>query len=566
MVAAFPGGGSCRLLHENDKRPRTKRVQGAPEAMFQQVYDPIAHSFGLSSIFAALPLLTMFILLGGFRLSPQISGLCSLVVSIAVAVIVYGMPVDVTINSALYGAAFSILPIVLIIVNAIWIHNMMVRSGYFEVLRCSFGVVSSDLRIQSIIIAFCFGGLLEALAGAGTPIAIAGVMMVALGMDPLKAALCALVADTAPVAFGALAVPITTLAAVSGLPFDELGAIIGRQTPLIALFVPLILVWIVDGARGLRQTWLPALVCGVAYAATQFICSSWVSVQLTDVFGALVGALALVAFVQVWKPAESIDCAISGAEDAAGVPSAKRSVPIAFFPYVAIIVIFTLAQLGPIQRLLSVGVSKFAWPGLQILAANGKPVGTSLVLPWLPGTATLLLLAGLISLPLLKVSVGDAVRTYGSTLKQLRWAIPTVLSVLAVAFVMNFSGQTVTLGRWLATTGHAFAFLSGAIGWVGVAITGSDNSSNALFGALQVAAAHETGLSPALLAAANSSGGVLGKMISPQSLTIGAAAVGIIGREGDIFRKALPWSLFLTLILCVLVYLQSTPVLSWMLP
>ncbi|MFK4769499.1 L-lactate permease [Rhizobium sp. ZW T2_16] len=534
--------------------------------MFQQVYDPVAQSLGLSSFFAALPLLTMFIMLGGFRLSPQLSGLCSLIVAMGVAIIIYGMPVSVAANSALYGAAFSILPIILIIINAIWIHNMMVKSGYFDILRRSFGVISTDLRVQSIIIAFCFGGLLEALAGAGTPIAIAGVMMVAIGMDPLKAALCALVADTAPVAFGALGVPITTLAAVSGLPYDELGAIIGRQTPILAMFIPLILVWIVDGGRGLRQTWLPALVAGFAYAVTQFVSSSWISVPLTDVLGALAGAAALVAFLQVWKPKETVECAIVNEGENSKIPFNSRSVSIAFLPYVAIIVIFTLSQLGPIAQALSAGVSKFAWPGLAIVNPTGGAIGTSLSLPWLPGTATLLGVAGLFSRPFLKVSGGEAVQTYGATLKQLKWAIPTVLCVLAVAFVMNFSGQTITLGRWLATTGHAFAFLSPAIGWIGVAITGSDNSANALFGALQVAAAHETGLSPSLLAAANSSGGVLGKMISPQSLTIGAAAVGIIGREGDIFRKTLPWSIALTLVLCAIVYLQTTPVLSWMLP
>lgn len=358
--------------------------------MFQQVYDPVAQSLGLSSIFAALPLLTMFIMLGGFRLSPQLSGLCSLIVAMGVAIIIYGMPVSVAANSALYGAAFSILPIILIIINAIWIHNMMVKSGYFDILRRSFGVISTDLRVQSIIIAFCFGGLLEALAGAGTPIAIAGVMMVAIGMDPLKAALCALVADTAPVAFGELGVPITTLAAVTGLPYDELGAIIGRQTPILALFIPLILVWIVDGGRGLRQTWLPALIAGFAYAVTQFVSSSWISVPLTDVLGALAGAAALVAFLQVWKPKETIECAIVSEGENSKIPFNSRSVSIAFLPYIAIIVIFTLSQIGPIAQALSAGVSKFAWPGLAITNPTGGAIGTSLSLPWLPGTATLL--------------------------------------------------------------------------------------------------------------------------------------------------------------------------------
>lgn len=515
----------------------------------------------------------MFFLLGGLKWSPHVSGFCSLVVSIVVAVLVYGMSMPIALNIAVYGAAFSVLPIILIMINAIWIQNMMVRSGYFEVLRRSFGVVSGDLRIQAIIIAFCFGALLEALAGAGTPIAIAATMLVALGMDPLKAAVCALAADTAPVAFGALAVPITTLAVVSGEPFDMLGALVGRQTPAVAVFVPLVLVLIVDGRRGVRQVWPAALVSGLGFGIAQFVCSNYISVQLSDVIAALVGAGSLILFLHWWKPRETVSTHVPVAMSlgAAAVRDAdgrdtRRRVLTAFLPYAAIIVIFTIAQVGAVDRLLGIGIVKFAWPGLSILNGAGKVVGTSLALPLLSGTAPLLLLAGLLCFPTLGLSAREAVRTYGDTIYQLRWAIPTVFSVLAVAFVMNFSGQTITLGRWLAGTGHAFAFLSGAIGWLGVAITGSDNSSNALFGAMQVAAAKETGLSSALLAAANSAGGVLGKMISPQSLVIGAAAVGIIGKEGDIFRASLPWSLALLAALCLLIFLQTTPILGWMLP
>lgn len=547
--------------------------------MYQQVYDPVMQSLLLTSIFAALPLITMFVLLGGLKWSPHLSGFCSLIVAIAVAVGVYGMPLTVALNVSVYGAAFSVLPIILIIVHAIWIQNMMVKSGFFEVLRRSFGVLSEDLRIQSIIIAFCFGGLLEALAGAGTPIVVAATMLVALGMDPFKAAICALAADTAPVAFGALAVPITTLAAVTGLPFETLGAITGRQTPVIAAFIPLLLVYLVDGRRGLSQIWPAALISGVAFSVAQFVCSNYISVQLSDVVASLAGAGALIAFLHAWQPREivpisapDIEMAVPKSVGAAAVgdfdlaPKPQKSVFIAFLPYITIITIFTLAQFSAVQNLLNVALIKFNWPDLAILSGAGKPVGTSLALPLLSGTAPLLLIAGLLCFPFLGLTAREAGRTYVDTVRQLRLAFPTVLSVLAVAFVMNLSGQTITLGKWMAGTGHVFAFLSGAIGWLGVAITGSDNSANALFGAMQVAAAHETGLPAALLAAANGSGGVVAKMISPQSLVIGAAAVGLIGREGDIFRKCLPWSLLLMLALCLLVYLQSTPVLSWMLP
>jgi lactate permease len=537
---------------------------------FTQIADPVAHSLTLTSLVAALPLLTMFVLLGGLKWSPLVSGVWSLIVAMAVALFAYGMPLDVTVNCALYGAAFSVLSIIFIIIHAIWIQNMMAASGHFEVLRRTFGLLSSDLRVQAILIAFCFGALLEALAGAGTPIAIVAVMLMALGMDPLKAAVCALAADTAPVAFGALAVPITTLAAVTGLPYNQLGAMVGRQTPILAFFIPLLLVWIVDGRRGLRQIWPVAVVAGAAFAVTQFVSSNYVSVPLSDVLAALVGAAAVVAFLAVWKPSEIVEtrpiaspASVGAAAPGEAAHDSQRERVIAFLPYILIVLIFTVAQIPPFAGWLNVGLIKFAWPGLHIVSDAGKAVNTTLALPLLPGTPTLLLIAGVIAVPFLRLSAGSAVRVYGQTLYQMRMAVPTVFAVLAVAFVMNFSGQTITLGRWLANTGQAFALLSGAIGWLGVAITGSDNSSNALFGALQVAAAKATNLSPALLAAANSAGGVLGKMISPQSLVIGAAAVGITGREGDIFRACLVWSLILMIVLCVLVYLQSTA-LSWM--
>jgi lactate permease len=545
--------------------------------MFQQVYDPIAHSLGLSSIFAALPLLTMFVLLGGLKWAPYLSAFIALLVATAVAVLVYGMPVPVTLNVALYGAAFSALTVLWIIINAIWIHTMMIHSGYFVILRRNFAAISNDQRVQAILIAFSFGALIEALAGAGTPIAISGAMLISLGMQPLKGAAVALVANTAPVAFGALAVPITTLTQVTGQSYDLLGATVGRQTPVIALFVPLVLVWIVDGRRGLRQTWPAALTAGLAFAIAQFLCSNYISVALADVLASLVSAAVLVIFMRIWTPAtivlalrsNSVDASADSnpkAEPSPSSASRKRDAFLAYFPYLAIIVIFSLAQFGFIKDQLAHGVVRFDWPGLRILTSAGKLVGTTFNLNYLPCTGTLLFIAGLVTVAALRISAIGAARAYAAALVQLRWAIPTVLFVLAIAFVMNYSGQTITLGQWLAGAGHAFAFLSAAVGWIGVAVTGSDNSSNALFGALQIAAAKATNLPPVLLAAANTSGGVLGKMISPQSLAVGAAAVGLIGREGDIFRMVVGWSIVLLLGLCTFVYLQTTPVLSWMVP
>ncbi len=572
--------------------------------MYHQVFDPIGHSLGLSTIFAVLPLLTIFVLLGVLRLKAQWAALIALLVALIVAVAVYGMPVGQALSGAGEGAAFGLFPIMWIVVNAIWVYNLTVSTGHFDVLRRSFGAVSDDQRIQAVIIAFCFGALLEALAGFGTPVAISAVMLIALGFGPLKAAAVALVANTAPVAFGAIAVPITTLAKVTGLPVHDIGATVGRQTPILAVVVPLVLVFMVDGTRGLRQTWPAALLGGVVFGVAQFAASNYLTVELTDIVASLASAAAIVAFLRVWQPREILtgerlsEAAVSDrlAKASGGTPDkttgtgttgtgatatatrggdgtdhpardSKLEVLRAYAPYLIIIVVFSLAQIGPIKRFLAKGATSFKWPGLHIQGPDGKsPSSVTYAFGWLSAAGTLLLISGLITMFVLKVGAARAVRAYGRTLDQLKWAIFTVAAVLALAYVMNLSGQTVTIGQWLAGAGGLFAFLSPVLGWLGVAVTGSDTSSNALFGTLQVAAAKQSGLSQVLLASANSSGGVLGKMISPQNLAIGAAAVGMAGEEGQLFRKVFGWSLLFLLLICILVYLQSTPVLSWMLP
>jgi lactate permease len=537
--------------------------------MFKQVYDPVSNSLGLTTIFAVLPLVTLFILLGGLRLKAQWAALASLVVSILVAIIVYSMPLGQTLDAGLEGAAFGLFPIMWIVVNALWIFNLTRESGHFAVLRRSMASVSDDQRVQSILIAFSFGALLEALAGFGTPVAICGVMLIALGFEPLKAASVALVANTAPVAFGAIAVPIVTLASVSGLPQDDLGAMVGRQTPLLALVVPFILVAMVDGRRGLRETRPVALVGGLAFAVGQFACSNYISVELTDIVASLASAGAIVLFVQVWQPAQSRGGGSAAPVRAGGATDREPSVLAAYAPYLIIIAVFSLAQITwlPFKDFLDNRTHEFSWPGLDVLNGKGEaPTSLTFKLNWANAAGTLLLVSGLLTMLVLLTGPASAVRTWWRTVVELRWAILTVATVLAIAYVMNLSGQTITIGQWLAGAGGAFAFLSPLLGWFGVAVTGSDTSSNSLFGALQVAAAQKADLSSTLMAASNSSGGVLGKMISPQNLAIGAAAVGLAGREGDIFRTVVKWSLILVLIMCVLAYLQSTSVLSWMVP
>jgi lactate permease len=584
---------------------------------FQQDTQAVADSLTISALCAVIPLAVLFVLLGGLKIRAWIAGLVSLLVAMVVAVALFGMPVGQTISAAIDGGLFGFFPILWIVINAVWIYNLTVASGHFEVLRQSFERVSPDQRIQAIIIAFCFGALLEALAGFGTPVAICVVMLMSLGFKPVKAATVALVANTAPVAFGALAIPIVTLAPIaSGVSNDPrlsdanalgtLGSMVGRQTPLLALVVPLVLVLIVDGARGLRQTWLAAVLCGFVFAVAQFITSNYLSVQLTDIVASLLAAGSVVALVRVWQPAEVLTAqqaeqeevarsdsrsaatvsstggsgatstvTETGPQDRDGVPgTGKPSVENrgdvfrAYAPYLVIIVIFSLTNIPAVVDYLAKEpwTFLFDWPGLDILNAAGDPVLTQFKLNWLPAAGTLLIIAGVITMFILRLSPSRALRTYGSTYVELRSAIITVMAVLGLAYVMNLSGQTTSLGVWLAGTGSAFALLSPILGWLGVAVTGSDTSSNSLFGALQVQAAAKAGLDPVLMAAANSSGGVLGKMVSPQNLAIAAAAVGMSGREGEIFRKVIGWSLLMLLLMCAIVALQATPVLDWMVP
>jgi lactate permease len=579
---------------------------------YRPVLDAVGGSLLLTALVAMVPLLTLFILLGVLRMTAWKAALVALAISLAVAIFAYGMPAGQALLASTQGAAFGFFPILWIVINAIWVYNMTVVTGHSDVLRRSFAKISDDQRIQAVIVAFCFGGLLEALAGFGTPVAITSVMLIGLGFKPIKGAVVALVANTAPVAFGALAVPITTLATVTNLPESELSSIVGRQTPILALFVPIALVFIIDRWKGVRETLPATLLCGITFAIAQFACSNFVSPQLTDIVASLLAAASVVLLLRVWQPkgryveapevstvarssagVTSRATVAVGAAGTAGDHSDHSDHPIgqgtgsladfaerdrghhdtlgevlrAYAPYLIIIAVFSLAQVPAIRDLLAGTTKAFQWPGLDLKSASGKPSTLpTFKLNWLAGGGTLLVLSGLLTIPVLGISLAKAFKAYVGTYVQLKFAIITVMAVLGLAYVMNSSGQTATLGLWLAGAGGAFALLSPILGWLGVAVTGSDTSSNALFGALQVSAANKVGISPALMAAANSSGGVLGKMISPQNLAIAAAAVGMSGKEGDIFRKVIGWSLGFLAFMMVLVFLQSTPVLSWMLP
>lgn len=584
--------------------------------MFQQILDPIAGSLVTSALCAALPLVLLFVLLGVFKVKAPFAALAGLALSLVLAIIGWQMPVNQALSATAAGIFYGLFPILWILVNALWIYRLTVATPWFEVLGRTIRSISNDLRILAILIAFCFGALLESLAGFGAPVAISAAMLMAAGMKPLKSAIVSLLANTAPVAFGAMAAPIIALNGVTGLPLNELSAMAGRQTPFIALIVPLLLVFIVDGRRGVKQTWPVALVAGAAFGLAQFVTSNYFAVELTDVVAAVVTVAAVLLMLKVWQPKETVG--MGGAVEAAAVPAVvsaggtggssaqegtaqegtaqegttaargsggsalpadpaiptdnsrpePRQIWMAIAPYLIIIAVFSVAQIPAVKAWLTqVGSVTFAWPGLDITDSAGKPVAaTKFKLDHLKATGTLLLFSGLLTMLLYKISASQGLRIYRDTVVQLRWTIVTVTAVLGLSFVMNLSGQTTTLGFALASAGGFFALLSPLIGWIGVALTGSDTSSNSLFGQMQATAAEQTGLSPVLMAASNSSAGVMGKMLSLQNLAVASAAVGLDGAEGTLFRKLIGWSLGLLALITVLIFLQSTPVLGWMVP
>ncbi|MFI2189098.1 L-lactate permease [Streptomyces sioyaensis] len=539
----------------------------------------VGNSLTATALLGLVPLATFFVLLIAARRPALHSALGALLAALLVAVLGYGMPAQLGVLSATQGLAFGLFPVMLIVVSAIWFYELTVASNRFEDLRRSFNSVGrGDLRIQAMLIAFCFGGLLEALAGFGAPVAITAAMLMALGLPRLTSAVTVLVANTAPVAFGAMAIPITTAGTLTGIPAEDLAGVIGRQSPLLALFVPQLLLFLVDGRRGLRQLWPIALVTGSVFALAQFWCSAHFAYELTDVVAALAGFGAAVVMLRFWSPTTPDDQRSRVETE----PLTGRRVSLAVLPYILVIAVFALAKLHlgglDMPKLLGALTLQLNWPGLygNLLAADGSPAGSAVYkLEILSNPGTLLILSGLLVMLIYSrakdsdrfpMTARTGLSCAGRTLRNMRTAIATVATVLALSYVMNQSGQTLAIGTWLAATGGFFAVLSPVLGWLGTAVTGSDTSSNALFATLQQTAGKTAGIDPTLLVAANTTGGVVGKLISPQNLTIAATAVKQPGTERILLRKVAGYSVAMLAVLCVLVALQSLPVLSWMLP
>lgn len=554
---------------------------------------PVADSLVLSGAVAALPVVLLLVLLGVFRMRAYRAAAWSLLAELVIAVVVFDLPTGMALSGAAEGAAFGLFPIVWIMLNAVWINRLMQESGYLTTIRRTFMGVSSDYRIQALLIAFCFGSLLEAMAGFGAPIVVVAAILMALGFSPIRAATVALFADAAGTAFGSVGNPIFALSKATGLSAEALGSMVGRQSAILAFFVPFGLLVVLDGRRCLRELWPVAFAVGLGFSIGQFVTSNYVAFQLADLIGAVTATLAAVVLLRVWSPAtssvpaevlqpEGSTVAPSGLltgvlqpAGSTGAPSgvltedsekpSRGQVFRAFTPYAVLTVLLALVSIdGPIARWTDRFTSTFTWPGVPVIGTSGKPLKIAIYsIDWLSATGSVLLVTGLITMLVLAVSPRTAARQYGKAASQIRYAAITVALMLAFAYVINYSGQAVTIGAMMAQTGKVFIVLSPVLGWLGVAATGSDTSSNALFGAVQVSSAQGIGVSPYLLAAANSEAGALGKLISPQNLAMAAAAVGLAGREGDLFRRTVPWSLlFLTLFILIVLAMAVGP-LMW---
>ena len=558
--------------------------------MFQAVVDPVAGNLALSALVACIPLAAFFIMLVGVKAKAHVSALVALVVALVVAIFAFGMPADLAALSGLQGACYGAFPIVFIIIMAVWFYEVTVVSGRSEDLKSLFDIVGGgDIRIQAVLVAFCFGGLLEALAGFGAPIAITATMILALGVKPSKAALAVLIANTAPVAYGAAGTPITTAgnmvaggdASVALESAQHVAAIVGYQAPLFALFVPLLVVLILDGKKGLRDCWMHALVIGASFAITQWWCSNHFAYELTDVVASLVSLGISVIFLHFVKPKNVNDARERFGMEPISEGKVTELAPVrawmALVPYIIVVVVFAICKLG-IPALLASTDIKIPFPSLagNVLNAAGKDPGTTYNLNLLSNPGTMLLIAGLITTIVYgifnekgkyRITLGMSGKQLCQTFWAMRFSSLTIVMVLGLAYVMNFSGMTISIGQFLAHTGSLFALLSPVLGWVGTAVTGSDTSANALFSSLQYEAAQSNAslahVSPDLFLAANTMGGVIGKMISPQSLAIAAVTTG--EHESSLFKKVIPWSIGMLAVLCVLVFAESS-VLSFILP
>mgnify|MGYP003412893293 FL=1 len=563
------------------------------QTLWQQNYDP-AGNIWLSALVALIPIVFFFLALTKLRLKGYQAGTVTVLLALGVALLFYKMPVSAALASAVYGFFYGLWPIAWIIVAAVFLYKLSVKTGQFDVIRSSILSVTHDQRLQLILVGFCFGAFLEGAAGFGAPVAITAALLVGLGFKPLYAAGLCLIANTAPVAFGAMGIPVIVAGQVSGIDPFLIGQMAGRQLPFMTILVLFWIMAIMDGWRGVKETWPAVLVGGGSFAVVQFLTANYIGPELPDITSAIVSLIALTAFLKVWQPkrifrfdtAESATSQTTGTKaPAAAKPQAGATAPLtagaivkAWSPFIILTAMVTLWSLKPFKALFAAGgplastIINIPVPMLDKLVAKMPPVvaqatpyGAVYTFNWLAATGTAILIAAVLTIAFARFSPAKALATLGETVRELVIPIYSIGMVLAFAFVANYSGLSATLALALAHTGQAFVFFSPFLGWIGVFLTGSDTSANALFGALQATTANQLGLSPVLTVAANTTGGVTGKMISPQSIAIACAAVGLAGKESDLFRFTVKHSLVFAAIIGIICTLQAY-VFPWMIP
>lgn len=547
-----------------------------------QVYDPFGNIW-ISAAVALIPIIFFFLALAVFRMKGYVAGFITVVLTILVALFAYKMPFTMAMAATGYGFLYGLWPIAWIIIMSVFLYKISVKTGQFDVIRASVLSITNDHRLLVILIGFSFGAFLEGAAGFGAPVAITAALLAGLGLNPLYAAGLCLIANTAPVAFGAMGIPITVAGQVTGIDPHKIGQMAGHQLPFLSLFVPFFIVFLMDGLKGVRQTWPALLVAGSSFAITQFITATFLGPELPDITSALVSLVSLALFLKVWQPKEIYQSGQANSEAAVTTAASMPKLTLgkvvkAWSPFIVLTVMVVVWSQSFFKALFVPGgaleslVFKFEIPGLHNLVMKAEPIVNKptpyeaiLKFDVLSATGTAILIACIISMFILKMSVKDAVVTFKETLSELKMPILSIGFVLGFAFIANYSGLSSTLALALAGTGGLFPFFSPFLGWIGVFLTGSDTSANALFSNLQAITAQQVGVSEVLLVAANTTGGVTGKMISPQSIAIACAAVGLAGKESDLFRFTVKHSLFFVVIVGIMTYVQAY-YLTWMIP
>jgi L-lactate transport len=529
--------------------------------MWPQTYTPIAGSLPISALVAALPIFVLLVLLGLMRKPAWIASLAGLAAAFIVAVGVYRMPVAMASNAALYGAAYGLLPIGWIVFTAILLYRLTVETGKFEIIKDSIGSLTGDQRLQALLIAFAFGAFIEGAAGFGTPVAVAAAMLTGLGFSPFYAAGICLLANTSPVAFGSIGTPLIALQGVTKLPMDALSSNVGRICAPVSLFVPAYLVLVMGGRKALRAVAPAAAICGIAFGGMQFFSSNFLGPNLTDILGSLAAIGALILLMKFWRPRD--------APESKPHRHTGGNVFFAWLPYGFLVLVVLLWGWPVVKSVLERATVVFAWPGVhvqQVPPIVSKPSAYAAVyrLSLLSASGTACLISVFLSAIALRVSPRKLLYWTGMTAKQLALPLLTISSVVALAYLMNYSGATATLGLQFAATGASFPMFSALLGWLGVFLTGSDTAANALFGPLQVVTANKLGFNAALMAAANSSGGVMGKMISLSSIAVATAATGMAqAEEGKLFRFTLRHSIFMAIVIGLITMFYAYVMPGW---